>query len=177
MMMKMLAEGGLDVVEDGIRVKDIDNPNGYFELETVKQLPQGNAAWLENANGKVVKVISSLLEYLPQNFSYKILFMEREIIEVLASQQKMLTNRNETNQVEDEKIQQDFQNHLKAIKAWLIRQPNMEVLYISFNALMENPELFCDKIIGFLNMPLNAERMQEVPDKKLHRNRTPVKST
>lgn len=171
MMMKMLAEGGLEIVEDGIREKDIDNPNGYYEFETVKQLPQGNIVWLENANGKVVKVISSLLEYLPPDYSYKILFMEREITEVLTSQQKMLTNRKEVNSVDDEKIKQDFQNHLKAIKAWLIRQPNMDVLYVSFNALVESPELFCDRIIEFLNMPLTVERMLEVPNKKLYRNR------
>jgi len=176
MMMKMIAEGGLEVMQDGIREKDIDNPNGYFEFETVKQLPQGNSAWLKNASGKAVKVISSLLEYLPPNYFYKIIFMEREITEVLASQQKMLTNRNESNPVNDEKIKQDFQKHLKAIKAWLIRQPNMDVLYVNFNAMMADPRLFCNKIIEFLDLPMDGTRMLEVPNRDLYRNRTPVKS-
>lgn len=176
MMMKMIAEGGIAVVEDGIREKDIDNPNGYFEFEIVKKLPEGDFGWLENANGKVVKVISYLLQYLPSQYSYKVLFMEREITEVLASQQKMLDNRNESNPVEDEKIKQDFQNHLKEIKAWLIRQPNVETLYINFNKLMADPKPYCDKIVEFLNMPLDAERMLDVPNKKLYRNRATEKS-
>ena len=176
MMMKMIAEGGIAVVEDGIREKDIDNPNGYFEFEIVKKLPEGDFTWLENANGKVVKVISYLLQYLPSQYSYKVLFMEREITEVLASQQKMLDNRNESNPVEDEKIKQDFQGHLKDIKAWLIRQPNIETLYINFNNLMADPKPYCDKIVEFLNMPLDADRMLDVPNKNLYRNRATDKS-
>ena len=176
MMMKMIAEGGVQVISDGIREKDVDNPNGYFELENVKQLPQGDFVWLEDAGGKVVKVISSLLEYLPQKHSYKILFMEREITEVLASQQKMLTNRNEANPVEDEKIKQDFQNHLLAVKAWLARQPNMEVLYVNFNAMMTDPHPFCNRVVEFLDIPLDSASMLEVPNKELYRNRVTVTS-
>src|SRR5512138_868142 len=78
MMMRMLAEGGLPIITDELRRADDDNPRGYFELETVRQLKDGNAAWLNEANGKVVKVISSLLEYLPQEYQYKIIFMERD---------------------------------------------------------------------------------------------------
>lgn len=176
MMMKMIAEGGVQVISDGIREKDTDNPDGYFELENVKQLPQGDFAWLEDAGGKVVKVISSLLEYLPSKYSYKIIFMEREIMEVLASQQKMLTNRNEGNPVDDEKIKRDFQNHLLAVRAWLARQPNTEVLYVNYNALMKDPNPFCNRIIEFLDMPLDTSAMLEVPNKELYRNRAPVSS-
>ena len=176
MMMKMIAEGGVRVISDGIREKDNDNPNGYFELESVKQLPQGDFVWLDNADGKVVKVISSLLEYLPSKYSYKIIFMEREIDEVLMSQQKMLVNRNEANSVEDEKIKKEFQEHLLAVRAWLARQPNMDVLYMNFNAMMADPYPFCNKIIEFLDMPLDITRMLEVPNKDLYRNRVPIKS-
>ena len=95
MMMKMLAEGGLPVLTDAIRSADDDNPNGYFELEVVRKLKEGNFEWLKEANGKVVKVISALLEHLPQQYSYKIIFMEREPKEVLASQKKMLDHRGE----------------------------------------------------------------------------------
>src|SRR5574339_651726 len=84
MMMKMLAEGGLPVVTDELRRPDDDNPNGYYELEVVRQLREGNSAWLAGANGKAVKVISSLLEYLPSDHQYKIIFMERDSQETLA---------------------------------------------------------------------------------------------
>src|SRR5688500_14658920 len=84
MMMKMLAEGGLPILTDEIRRADDDNPNGYFELEVVRKLKEGNVEWLQEANGKVVKVISALLEHLPQQYPYRIIFMERDLKEVLA---------------------------------------------------------------------------------------------
>ena len=106
--MKMLAEGGLSVVTDQLRSADEDNPNGYFEMEAVKQMINGNTDWLQDAAGKVVKVISALLEYLPQEYSYKIIFMEREIKEILASQRKMLAHRNEESKLDDAGMEEQF---------------------------------------------------------------------
>jgi len=171
MMMRMLAEGGLPIVTDELRRADDDNPNGYFELEVVRQLKEGNFAWLKEANGKVVKVISALLEYLPQEYQYKIIFMERESKETLASQKKMLDHRGETSKLSDEEIEQQFHKHLAAIKPWLVRQQNMEVLYVNYNALMAEPVPFCEQITGFLGASLNETRMLAIPDQQLYRNR------
>ena len=171
MMMRMLTEGGLAVLTDEQRRADDDNPNGYFELEEVKQLREGNAAWLKQANGKVVKVISSLLEYLPDQYHYKIIFMERDFHETLASQKKMLDHRGQESRLSDTEMEQQFQTHLAAMKPWLIRQPNMEVLYVNYNALMAGPEPFCDRITDFLGLPLDRSQMLAVPDKQLYRNR------
>jgi len=175
MMMKMLVEGGLEAVTDGLRQADSDNPNGYFELEEVKQLGEGNLTWMDGANGKVVKVISSLLEYLPPQHSYKIIFMERELSEVLASQQKMLTNRKEESTISDNELKQQFQDHLKMIRAWLVRQPNIEVMYVNFNAMMSDPSPFCPRIVDFIGLPMSVEKMSSVPNKKLYRNRVETK--
>jgi hypothetical protein len=175
MMMKMLAEGGMPVITDELRHADVDNPNGYFEFETVRQISAGNVAWLENAGGKAVKIISALLEYLPPDYSYKIIFLEREIQEILASQHKMLANRNEKPNAEDTVIERQIQQHLSAMKPWLVRQPNMEVLFVNYNTLMTKPQPFCEQVIEFLNLPLNEARMLAVPDKQLYRNRTPLK--
>ena len=171
MMMRMLTEGGLAVLTDEQRRADDDNPNGYFELEEVKQLREGNAAWLKQANGKVVKVISSLLEYLPEEYHYKIIFMERDFHETLASQKKMLDHRGQESRLSDTEMEQQFQTHLAAMKPWLVRQPNMEVLYVNYNALMAGPEPFCDRITDFLGLPLDRSQMLAVPDKQLYRNR------
>lgn len=172
MMMKMIVEGGLPAVTDGLRQADNDNPNGYFELEAVKEMAEGNLTWMDGANGKAVKVISSLLEYLPPQHSYKIIFMERELSEILASQQKMLTNRNEASTVADAELKQQFQDHLKTVKAWLVRQPNIEVMYVNFNALLADPEPFCSRIAEFVGLPMNTESMLSVPNKNLYRNRS-----
>jgi hypothetical protein len=171
MMMRMLAEGGLPVVTDEIRRPDDDNPNGYFELEAVRRLKEGNSAWLREASGRVVKVISSLLEYLPQEYQYKIIFMERDSKETLASQKKMLEHRGEAARVSEAEMEQQFYKHLAAIKPWLIRQPNVEVLYVKYNALVAEPEPFCQRIADFLDLPLDRARMLTVPDKNLYRNR------
>ena len=171
MMMKMLADGGLEVVTDNLRSADQDNPNGYFELEPVKQLTTGQPHWLANSGGKVVKIISSLLEYLPREYQYKIIFMERDLQEVLASQQKMLVNRQEQSQVADLEMYRQFEEHLKAVKYWLARQPNMEVLFVSYNHIVSEPTAYIEKIAKFTDLPLNVENMLSTPDPSLYRNR------
>ena len=171
MMMKMLAEGGLPIVTDELRRADDDNPNGYFELEVVKQLREGNSAWLKEAPGRGVKVISSLLEYLPPDYQYKIIFMERDSRETLASQKKMLDHRGQPSRLSDEEMEQQFQHHLAAIKPWLVRQPNMEVLYVNYNTLVTEPGALCGRIVGFLGLLLDQTRMLTIPDGSLYRNR------
>lgn len=169
--MRMLAEGGLPVLTDELRHADDDNPKGYFELEVVRQLKEGNFAWLNEANGKVVKIISALLEYLPDKYQYKIIFMERDSRETLASQKKMLDHRGQVSKLSDEEMEQQLHKHLAAMKPWLVRQPNMEVLYVNYNALMAEPRPFCEKITEFLELPLNQSQMLTVPDRHLYRNR------
>jgi hypothetical protein len=171
MMMKMLAEGGLPVLTDAIRSADEDNPNGYFELEVVKQLAEGQKDWLANADHKLVKVISALLEHLPPEHHYRVLFMERQIPEILASQRKMLARRNETSKVSDEEMQAQFTEHLKAIKYWLARQPNMDVLYVDYNRMMADPDQYLQKVASFIAMPLDLDKMRAVPNAQLYRNR------
>ena len=171
MMMKMLAEGGLQTVTDSIRNADDDNPNGYFEFERVKQMTAGDRAWLDESGGKVVKVISALLEHLPNNYSYKIVFMERAIKEVLASQKKMLDHRNEQNKVSDAEMEEQYRAHLAAVKPWLARQPHMEVLYVDYNKMMSEPGPLCKRLVQFLGMSLDEEKMLAVPNARLYRNR------
>jgi LPS sulfotransferase NodH len=171
MMMKMLAEGGLPVLTDAIRSADEDNPNGYFELEQVKQLANGQNEWLANADGKIVKIISALLEHLPPEHHYKILFMEREIAEILASQHKMLARRNEASKVSDAEMEAQFREHLKAIKYWLARQPNMQVMYIDYNRMMADPDAYCQKIADLVGLGLDVAKMRSVPNERLYRNR------
>ena len=134
----------------------------------------GNVAWLTDAGGKVVKVISALLEYLPSAYSYKVVFMEREIKEILASQRKMLARRNETSQIDDAEMEAQFRKHLAVVKPWLVRQPNMEVIYVSYNALMSDPEPHCRRIKEFVGLDLDLSKMVAVPSKELYRNRAPA---
>jgi hypothetical protein len=172
MMMKMLAEGGLPTVVDTLRQADEDNPNGYFEIEASKSLKDGEKKWLYAAQGKVVKVISYLLEFLPNDLSYDVIFMEREISEVLASQQKMLQRRNETSTLTDAEMENQFREHLRAVKYWAARKPNMRILFVKYSQMVEAPDSLCKSIVDFLEIPLDLKAMQSVPNQSLYRNRS-----
>src|SRR5262245_21300644 len=112
MLMRMLDCGGIPALSDGERVADEDNPRGYYELEQVKPLPDG-AEWLERAPGRAVKVVSALLDKLPPGYQYRVLFLEREIEEVLASQRRMLERRGQpTDRVGDAEMARMFRRHL-----------------------------------------------------------------
>ena len=89
MMMQMLYSGGLPVMTDELRTADEDNPKGYFEVERIKDLHKENdKSWLASYKGKAIKIISFLLLHLPSRVNYKVIFMERDLDEILASQKK-----------------------------------------------------------------------------------------
>src|SRR5690348_9725375 len=89
LMMQMLDKGGLEVVTDNIRIADRDNPRGYYEFEKVKTIKR-DTSWLPQTRGKAFKMISQLLYDLPSSEKYRIIFMERDMDEMLVSQEKML---------------------------------------------------------------------------------------
>ena len=171
MMMKVLEAGGMQIFTDNLRTADEDNPKGYYELEQVKALKDGDVSWVKDAPGKVVKVISSLLEFLPSTYKYKIIFMRREIAEILASQKQMLIRRGEASSGDDQKMAEMFQEHLKRVRVWLANQPNMDVLYIDYNALMADPDPEIKAVAEFLNLTEKLNAMLAVPDKKLYRQK------
>ena len=171
MMMKVLEAGGMQIFTDNQRLADEDNPIGYYELEQVKALKDGDDAWIKDAPGKVVKVISSLLEYLPLAYKYKIIFMRRAIPEILASQKQMLIRRGENSEGDDEKMAEMFQEHLKRVRVWLANQPNMDVLYVDYNTLMADPSPEIESVAEFLGLTDHLDAMLAVPDKKLYRQK------
>ncbi len=172
LMMRMLEAGGVPPLTDHERSADDDNPGGYYEFERVKQLEKGDTAWLATTSGKAVKVISVLLRHLPATYPYKILFMERELGEVLASQHKMLINRSEdVDAVDAQQMASLFEHHLQEMRRWLAAQPNVEVLYISYSDLLSAPMPLVTQINNFLGGQLNTAAMLDVIDPTLYRNR------
>ncbi len=172
MMMKMLEAGGLDVYVDDMRSPDDDNPEGYYEFERVKQLDKGDTDWVQDARGQVVKVISALLAYLPPKCEYKVIFMHRNIQEVLASQQKMLDRREEAGgSLSDEEMAELYRKHLAQVDDWLKQQPNFSVLEVDYNQLLADPAPQTDLVNRFLGGTLNSEGMMAVVNPTLYRNR------
>src|SRR5262249_52877341 len=137
LMMQMLDGGGVAVVTDHIRTADTDNPRGYYEFEQVKKIKQ-DASWLPQIRGKAVKMVSQLLYDLPPNESYQIVFMERDMEEMLLSQEKML-KRLGRNAAPREEMKRSFALHLERLHTWLQQQPHMAVLRVRYNELVEQP--------------------------------------
>jgi hypothetical protein len=172
MMMKMLAAGGLEPLTDNIRTADEDNPKGYFEFERVKQI-ESDKAWLEDARGRVVKLISALLKHLPPSYDYKVVFMRRAMPEILASQRQMLIRRRESaDAVPDDKMAAMFNKHVAQVEAWLAAQPNIEVLYVSYNDVMKDSRPHAERINEFLGGSLNVDEMVTVIDRALYRQQS-----
>ena len=172
MMMQMLSAGGMPVVTDNVRQADADNPHGYYELEGVKTLKQ-NPSVLNAAIGKACKVISMLLYDLPEDKPYKVIFMQRALAEILASQRTMLQNRKQAKQADsDAEMGNIFARHLDDIKAWLSRQGNIEVLYVDYREALADPAACAQLINRFLDHRLDVQRMTETIDQSLYRNRT-----
>ncbi len=172
MMMKMLEAGGIPPMTDAIRTADVDNPEGYYEFERVKQLDKGDIGWLPDAQGKVVKVISALLKHLPPGYEYRVVFMRRRIEEVLASQKKMLVHRGEaTDAVSDEELAQLYRKHLAHVDAWLTSQPNVKLLNVNYNTMLKDPEAELPALLAFFDNKLDRDKMLQIVKPELYRNR------
>lgn len=171
LMMSMLEAGGMEVLTDRIRTPDEDNPEGYYEFERVKEI-EHDQAWLEDAKGKAVKMIAELLKHLPSHYTYKVIFMLRKMDEILASQRQMLIRRGEpTDKVSDEEMGRMFEGYLERMEAWIADQPNMHVIYVSYNDLLADPVDQLDEVNHFLGGTLNVEDMISVIDPSLYRQR------
>jgi len=173
MTMKMLEAAGLTPVVDGIREADEDNPKGYYEDERVKDLGGDGVdkTWLRGARGKVVKIISYLIKDLPEENNYKVLFMRRNLDEVLRSQQKMLERRGEPNETSDEQMKEIYESHLWRIGYLVQRARHLEVLDVDYKAVLDRPRDEAQRIAEFLGLALDAGKMSAVVDRQLYRNR------
>lgn len=169
LMMQMLDNGGVPVVTDNIRTADTDNPKGYYEFEKVKKIKH-DAAWLPETRGKAFKMISQLLYDLPATETYRILFMQRDLDEVLVSQEKMLVRLGRTPAPREEMVRA-YTLHLARLHEWLRQQKHMEVLCVNYNDLMERPDEAAERIGTFLGRPVDREGMMKTVDPALYRNR------
>ena len=171
LMMQMLQAGGMPLLIDDHRPADADNPNGYWEYEPVKRLQQDNS-WVYKAEGKAVKVVSALLHYLPPPYTYKIIFMQRPMQEVLASQTVMLERRGEQGgKADDKTLGTVFTQHLDRTERWLAMQKHMTVLLVHYHETIADPEETATRVAQFLALPLAVDAMACAVDPRLHRQR------
>lgn len=173
LMMQMLQAGGLPPMTDGKRAADPDNPEGYLEWEAIRQLPR-TPHLIERAQGHAVKVISALLGHLPGQHRYKILFMDRPIDDVMASQARMRQRRHGEVAGDSPVTRSALERHLSEIRKSLKESPNIEVLEISYPSLVSDPETELSRITRFLgpsHLP-QPQAMARCVRPTLHRNRS-----
>lgn len=171
LMMQMLVAGGLTPLSDGERQADADNPRGYLEWERIKQLPN-DPACIAEGEGKVVKVISRLLLSLPPGHEYRVLFMQRPLAEVLASQDQMLRRRGTYKEgVNSAAISAAFEKHLREVYAWLEGKPYVRSLGVQYHDVLSKPKDIATQLAQFLEIALDVEGMTKQVDASLYRNR------
>lgn len=172
MAMQMLAAGGYPVITDGIRTADEDNPKGYFEEERVKELHRDefDRTWVRDTRGKAIKIISFLLRYLPDTNNYKIIFMRRDLGEVLASQTKMLERLDEPNDTSDEQMLSLWKDHLWKVGYLLKHARHMESIEVVYSDAIDEPMREVTRIRDFIGCDLKLKDMAAVVDPSLYRN-------
>jgi len=173
MASRMLEGGGLAIVQDGIRTADEDNPRGYFEDERVKNLAQSeDRSWVRAARGRVVKVISYLLRTLPADSNYKVVFMDRNLLEVVASQNKMLERRGEKNESTDQRMAELLEDDLWKARYLLKHGAHFEWLELNYKAVVDDPRRAAAQMRDFIGKPaMDVDRMAAAVEKELYRNR------
>jgi tetratricopeptide (TPR) repeat protein len=173
MLMQMLAAGGMPVLTDGVRDADEDNPRGYFEFEPVKKLFRG-AGWLPEAKGKAVKIVAPLLPGLPRGLPCRVVFMERELDEILDSQAKMIARGSDGAEAGPERrelLKAEYARTVSRAKAWLSNRKETAWLMLSYAEVLGDPEAAAARLVEFLDGRLDGDRAAALVDASLHRNR------
>lgn len=166
LMMQMLHSAGIEALVDGKREADISNPKGYFEYEPVKGL-QKNNDWLHLAKGKSVKIVAPLLKFLDPQYRYKVIFMRRNLNEIVTSQQIMIGKDANTLPVA---LLESYKKTVLSVDNWHRKEPGVEFLYVDYKEVIKNPDVAIGKVVEFIDPKLAVETMKGCIDKKLYRN-------
>ncbi len=178
MIMKMLDHGKMPLLIDNIRKPDVDNPKGYYEFERVKDLDHDNT-WLEMARGKAVKIVSPLLQHLiiDKTFRYKIIFMLRNLDEIIVSQKKMADRLNQADdRIRYNILKQSYTRHIEEVRCWLEQNENIDFMYLNYKDVICNPIPTSEDINTFLELNLNTREMSMVVDNLLYRQQMDINS-
>ena len=150
MMMNMLGTGGVPLVTDGKREPDEHNRGGYFELDAIKSLStDSDLSYMHDFKGKAIKVICPLLTLLPDDLSYKVIFMRRDIEDIMASQAKMAGS---VSAETHERLITAYEFSLMVARNWCRTQANVECMEITYESVSRgDPLKVISRISGFLD--------------------------
>ncbi len=171
LMMQMLKAGGLEILTDNIRKADENNPKGYYEFEKVKDLKR-DTSWLKEAKGKVVKIVAPLIPFLPDalDFNYRVVFMIRNLDEVVASQKSMLERMGkEGGKASTGRLKKVFFSQMQQAMTFLSLK-NIPTLFVDYNSIINDPEREAERVNKFLGGYLKVSEMVKEVDPNLKRH-------
>ncbi len=172
MMMQMLQAGGMPLFTDGQREADASNPRGYFETEAVKHT-QEDHSWLEAVDNRPVKMVYRLLYTLPLDRQYRVVFMRRDMQEVMASQCIMLKRLGQWKDAHDNVgMERLFREELATVDAWLAANPCFRTIYVDYGECIAAPVTQSRRINRFLEGGLCPAAMALAADPSLYRCRS-----
>jgi hypothetical protein len=170
MLMMALSAGGVPPFTDGVRRSDSCNRHGYFELEDVKTIASDNT-FLSQANGRAVKIVSPLLCHLDAKYEHKVIFMERDILSIVASQGRMRAELEPAHKVYSSEEAQAhvcvWQKHISDVQAWLSSQQNISTIYLDYLSVLEKPVENMERVAEFIGRNLDIEAMVDTIDPSL----------
>lgn len=170
--MQMLEAAGVPILADDLRSADDDNPRGYYELAAVKRLAE-DGTFLDEAVGHAVKIVAPLVAKLPEGHAYRIVFMERDLEEVLASQQAMMERRGTVDGTEGPAMAIAFRDLLERVTGELVSRADVEIRFFSHAMLLQLPEVVSERMAAFVGgiEPDRIPAMAACVDPALHRCR------
>jgi hypothetical protein len=172
LVMQMLAAGGLPLLADDARPPDADNPRGYFECERVKRIAS-DASFVADAIGRALKIVVPLVRHLPASLAARVLFVDRDLDHVIASQERMLVRRGsaEAGAIEPARLAAILARQIDESRAFLVERTDTQVLRVEHSALLGDPHATATAIGAFLGGGLDAGAMAAAVDAALHRER------
>jgi hypothetical protein len=164
MMMQMLAAGGMPVLTDSLRPPDPDNPRGYLEFEPARRTRE-DARWVADAAGKAVKLVHLLVPELPTGHTYRVVFMQRDLVDVLASQYAMLRRHGRPEpDLAPTRLAELFASQLRRVREWVAGQPDFAALDVEYASVIADPDDQASRLNRFLGGILDGTRMAAAVD-------------
>lgn len=172
LVMQMLGAGGMPLLVDDARPPDADNPHGYFEHAAVKRI-RDDARFVSAAIGRALKIVVPLVTHLPATVPLRVLFVERDLREVIASQERMLARSGsaEAGAIEPARLAAIFERQIAEAKALFAARRDSAVLALEHAALLRDRHGAAASIDDFLGGGLDRGAMAAVVDPALHRQR------
>ena len=173
MVMQMLAAGGVELLTDGARQADENNPRGYFESERVKSLPN-DTDWLQGARGKAVKIIVPLVAAIPPGLPCRAILIERDLDEVLDSQEQMLARLHADTPMTPalrRKLKDESALAVSRAKRVLARRPETVLLVLEYARAIADPMAAARAVSEFLGGGMDPAALAAAIDPALYRNR------